>query len=463
MPIDNRRPLFGDPDIYNLTLSDDQQDALEDILTFLAQPEAGELALSGPAGTGKTMLTKFILHEARGGAKYRMAKLLFGTKDDELQIELCSSTNKAATVLANATGEEVNTIHNLLGLVVKNDYKTGATKVVKTKKTSVITNTFIIIDEASMINADLLHTIRACTSECKVLYIGDSYQLAPVFENASPVFTQIKDQLKLTTIQRQVADSPIIQYAGQFRDALDTGIFPKIESHGSTIMHLDANDFEDQLVKSFSHASHPTSANQLSTNGLDKVVCWSNNRVHQYNSYIRSMHTSNPDYETGEFLITNSAILSNQKRFFKGDQLVEVLNVTLASVDGLDGWEMKIKSGSKSLTVFQPQDMKQLDAVLKYFAKEKDWKNYFKYKEYCVDLRVFYASTVNKAQGSTYKDVFIDVGDIGKNKKSSEIARLMYTALTRASNNVYLRGELPPRLYKNGNSNQQIPSTITKT
>lgn len=41
----------------------------------------------------------------------------------------------------------------------------------------------------------------------------------------------------------------------------------------------------------------------------------------------------------------------------------------------------------------------------------------------------------------------IDVGDIGRNGKMDEVARMMYVAVTRASDNIILTGELPEKFY----------------
>lgn len=49
-----------------------------------------------------------------------------------------------------------------------------------------------------------------------------------------------------------------------------------------------------------------------------------------------------------------------------------------------------------------------------------------------------YCITVHKSQGSTYHNVYIDLNDIFKNRVDNEAKRCAYTALTRASNGVYI-------------------------
>jgi len=49
-----------------------------------------------------------------------------------------------------------------------------------------------------------------------------------------------------------------------------------------------------------------------------------------------------------------------------------------------------------------------------------------------------FAITTHKAQGSTYNNVFVDSDDIFKNNNINEAKRCFYTALTRASNDIYI-------------------------
>jgi ATP-dependent exoDNAse (exonuclease V) alpha subunit len=59
-----------------------------------------------------------------------------------------------------------------------------------------------------------------------------------------------------------------------------------------------------------------------------------------------------------------------------------------------------------------------------------------------IDLRAAYAQTVNKSQGSTYDRVFIDLDDIRRCNSGDQIARMLYVAVSRAREQVFLTGDL---------------------
>jgi exodeoxyribonuclease-5 len=94
---------------------------------------------------------------------------------------------------------------------------------------------------------------------------------------------------------------------------------------------------------------------------------------------------------------------------------------------------------------FYPKNWSEADSLLKFYRKNQAWRKFFKIKEDYLDIRSLHALTCHKAQGSTYKEVFVDLDDIGINKKYYEVARLVYVAITRASDKVYLYGKLPDR------------------
>lgn len=72
--------------------------------------------------------------------------------------------------------------------------------------------------------------------------------------------------------------------------------------------------------------------------------------------------------------------------------------------------------------------------VMKYVWKEVNEK----FVDIFADVREGLCITTHKSQGSTFCDVFIDCHDIFKNKEEHTCKRCLYTALTRASNGVYL-------------------------
>jgi ATP-dependent exoDNAse (exonuclease V) alpha subunit len=49
-----------------------------------------------------------------------------------------------------------------------------------------------------------------------------------------------------------------------------------------------------------------------------------------------------------------------------------------------------------------------------------------------------YAITCHKAQGSNYKNVFVDFSDIVKNRNEEEMKRCTYTAVSRTIDNLYI-------------------------
>jgi exodeoxyribonuclease-5 len=66
-------------------------------------------------------------------------------------------------------------------------------------------------------------------------------------------------------------------------------------------------------------------------------------------------------------------------------------------------------------------------------ARIIDWVDFFRFKEGFADMKYNHAITIHKSQGSTYKQAIVNIKNIGLNKNKTERARLLYTAITRAS------------------------------
>jgi len=88
------------------------------------------------------------------------------------------------------------------------------------------------------------------------------------------------------------------------------------------------------------------------------------------------------------------------------------------------------------VTVPVVRDRDGLKAEVAEYASVGEWKRYWGLKDAFCDLRPSYAITSHKAQGSTYKRVFVDLGDIFSNAQANEALRSAYVAISRASDTV---------------------------
>ncbi len=203
-----------------INLSDEQLQVLEEVFTHRIA------IISGGPGTGKTTLLRSIsaLFEARG------KRLL-----------LAAPTGRAARRLAEVTRRKATTIHRLLGynftdmgFLHNRDYPLDADAV--------------IIDEASMVDTDLMyHLLAAVPLSARLLLVGDVFQLPSV--GPGNVLADLIDSgsipvFYLNTIFRQELESAIIVNAHKVRQG-EPPDFP------------DTTDIDDQTDLYFIEQSDP--------------------------------------------------------------------------------------------------------------------------------------------------------------------------------------------------------------
>lgn len=431
----------------DVVLSPSQQAVVNAFPGFLLSDDT-EMTISGPAGTGKTFLVQQLTK--LGPAHQQMVQLLDPSIADRT-FTYTATTNKAAEVLRGLLDQETSTIHSTLGLRVQNDYKTGKQVLVPHTPPEPLSHTIIFVDEASMINDQLAtalrETIRKWT-DCKLVFIGDKYQLPPVKEDICSIFRADAPNVhELTEIQRQAKDSPIIQLATQYRELLDnpSDTWPEIVPDDKSIFRYD--DKEAYLNVLRKEYSAPHAPDDL------KIVAWANQRVHGYNNWIRNKILGHTEvFEPGDLVTTNKPLFMNKRMFAPTDYRLEISKVTegTCQAEGIevDGWWInftKFRAANpydNDPVVFQPRDWKRVNAIQRAFAKDKNWGPYFTIKDDWADLRPIHASTVHKAQGSTYRKVFVDLEDIGRNTRWRDLVRLLYVAITRASHEVHIYGDI---------------------
>lgn len=164
--------------------------------------------ITGGPGTGKSTITKAILHVTEKLTPY---------------IVLAAPTGRAAKRMAEITGRKASTIHSLLEF----DFRAGA---FKRNRDNPVECDLIIIDEASMIDTVLMFSLlKAIPTHARVVFVGDINQLPSVGPGnvlKDMIASQRVPVTGLTEIFRQAAGSRIITNA----HAINQGLFPNIDN-----------------------------------------------------------------------------------------------------------------------------------------------------------------------------------------------------------------------------------------
>lgn len=435
----------------NVVLTKDQVEANNKFLDFLVSEE-NFFVIQGHAGTGKSFLIKHLLETFY--SKYKAYCLLLQEDVKTFDIKITATTNKAVNVVQDFLQElldtrknlEVKTIYSLLGLRVVNNNKTGKTELSYTKGGG--TNfggngtPLIFVDEASFIGENLheiIEQVLKVEANAKIVYIGDKYQLTTPGQTFC-----VMDDLKYskTILDQIVRNSGHILTTGvQFRTTVETGIFKPIHYNGTDIIHANGPEFQRLVEKSFSDP-HWTPA-------TSKVLAWTNETVQGYNAHIRKALNRPVMFEVGEIVITNEFIkgCTGYSRPVDSEVLITNIETNTYTNGGVDGYMVELNGMYVGFMPKRFSDAKALMKDIAFRAKTDNtlWKKYFEIKENWLDLRAVYASTVNKAQGSSYETVFLNLTDVGKNWDANGAARLLYVAITRASKQVVCYGHLPDK------------------
>ncbi|MFA7188481.1 MAG: AAA family ATPase [Sphaerochaetaceae bacterium] len=421
-------------------LNKGQQAAADGFFKFLMDDKK-ELIISGPGGVGKTFLMGYLINNII--PQYQQTCQMLGIPHEYDSVVMTATTNKAAEVLSSSTKRPTETVHSFMNLKVTDNYATGEQRIEKTKAWRIHKNLIIFIDEASMIDKNLLKEIRESTLKCKIIYVGDHCQLAPVKEKLSPIYLQNLPFYELTEPMRN-ADSPTLQtVCQQLRETVETGVFKPIRIVPGVIDLLSLVEMQQHLDTHFLDDAH-----------TNRIMAYTNNRVIQYNEYIRQVRGLPTEFTEGEHLINNTAIRVSGGGNSFGMLSVEA-EVTLLQLDNSIEQEeidnnvfLDVRYGllennlGAQFRVPIPVDYTHFRELIKYYQKAKNWNRYFYLKNTFPDLRQSDAATVYKAQGSTYDTAYIDLGDISDCRDPSQAARMLYVAFTRPRKSIRLFGNL---------------------
>lgn len=397
-------------------LTRSQESAKKEIQKFINDSVNTCMCISGKPGTGKSYFVKEIIPQLIRG-KYEYA--------------LTATTNKAAAVIGGVT------TYSFFGLRVT--FKEGD-YVINDSNLKRIYNTVIVVDEASMLDWELFKIITTSVVRCKFIFVGDMNQL-PAIKGGINVFEKYP-VVELTDVVRQKKED-LINVIDKARNNIKKAcIMDKIQE-SDNIHILKTKDEVAEVIKKFGYK--------------DKILAYTNATVIAYNKWFRELTGRSPELQLGDLVVNKTycssyvnpsfSMYAEQEGIISDVSEPMILDLTTRQVyeDVLfeDVAEIPFKVRKVYLMDCEYPFLIAEDAglhrtLLKATAKEKNWKDHFFLKERISDLRDNMACTVHASQGSTYNNVFIDLRDIKTCRAMSVKTRLIYVALSRAKENIYI-------------------------
>ncbi len=444
------------------TPNTDQVRALDKIEEFLHSSGRNVFILTGYAGTGKTSL---------------MAALVRALKQYSVNTVLLAPTGRAAKVLSRYARKRAFTIHRKI-YKPKSPNNLFAGFVLAPNKQK---NTVFIVDEASMISNqegennffgsgrlldDLLEYVYS-GKNCKLIVVGDTAQLPPVGLNLSPALDPYYyDSMgfeimrsHLSQVVRQAENSGILYNATLLRNMIDNPqdekALPKFRTRGfDDFVAITGMELTEKLEQAYD------------TVGLENtlVITRSNKMANRYNAGIRSKILFREEMISVDDLVmvvkNNYYWTDNRTGFIaNGDigrisaiySFHDIYDLHFARV-GLDlqdyGAQIDALVLLDTLMMDTPampyDDYKELfNKVMEdYGHLPSSYQRILKVKKNeffnALQIKFAYAVTCHKAQGGQWHTVFIDQTYFTPQNADREYLRWLYTAITRATNQVYL-------------------------
>jgi ATP-dependent exoDNAse (exonuclease V) alpha subunit len=451
---------------FKMTPTPDQERAMKLLDAFLSNDQR-VFSLRGYAGTGKTTLMKGII----GYLENR-----------DIPFKLWAPTGRAARVMEKITGKESSTIHSAIYVLDENgiDLESKQKKLTfKLKFNTDHPRTIYFVDESSMIadrsetntnllfdDGKLLNHIFHFTGKRKLVFIGDQAQLPPVncsFSAAlsddyiEKTYHQKAGSCDLTQVVRQKAESIVLYNATRLRNFYMEGAFPPPS--------LDLRNRPEVKIFKNSWAAIHHYVNELRSNLPDTnaFITYSNGAVHYINNQVRNGLFQKADLplQKGEPLLV---MQNNYKHnLFNGQHVtlidyqpvmetkgdLQFIKAVVRDPDNNKDYPVRIIQNL--LTRKEPCLSKmEEDQIMTDFAmrmkragvreKTSRFAEAFQDDEWVNALRVKfgYAMTCHKAQGGEWERVYLNFEPAFDNQKREMQYRWLYTAITRASRDLYV-------------------------
>lgn len=441
-----------------------QKKIIEKLSSWLSDDDFSRIfILNGYAGTGKTTI---------------IATLVSALNDLGIKIILLAPTGRAAKVLSRYAGKEAFTIHKRIYRERSiTDFESRFSLDYNKER-----GALFIVDEASMLAAsasegatfgsgnlldDLISYVRS-GKECRLMLVGDDAQLPPVGDDYSPALQPSEllpygdvEYATMDEVVRQSKDSGILFNATMLRVMLENRIYeiPHFDMSRPDFQRVDGSELLETLQDCYDRYGRDETI----------VITRSNKRANRYNEGIRRYNLSaEEEIESGDMLM----IVKNNYHYAERDEQSPMSFVANGDVVRLkrirrfeefygfrfidavvefpdyDDYQMEAKVMLDTLASESPSLTRDQSHQL-FLEVEKDYEDIkAKAKRYrairenphfnAMQVKFAYAVTCHKAQGGQWKAVFVDRCLFGDETMSKDMLRWLYTAITRATEHVYL-------------------------
>jgi len=448
----------------DLELTEEQKEMLLKFSVFVTKPDERIFILKGYAGTGKSTIISIIAQTLR--------KI-------KIKSWLLAPTGRAAKVMTHYSGLPAYTIHKKIYRQKSSSDGFGNFALNHNKSKSAI----FIVDEASMIDTEVIdnsifgsgNLFRDLTDFVfngfgnKILFVGDIAQLPPVNREKSFVLdeTFVKEYLSkptdsfiLTDVMRQVANSLVVKNASIIRhiDKNNEKVpFQLKFQTGDTVVPISGEDVVTAIENSYNDVGQDNTI----------VITRSNRAAVTYNQGIRNrilwkeealsvgdqlMIVKNNYYWTipdtaFNFIANGDMIVVDKIINYEENYNLHFADVSVHFLD-FPNIEMDVKILLDTLTTNEAalnfdvrkhfyESLKEEYVHLRTKRKIYEAIRNDKYFN-AMEVKFAYAITCHKAQGGQWKHVFIEQEQFNRDVFGTDYLKWIYTAITRATEKVYL-------------------------
>ena len=450
----------------------EQENAVKMMADFIFEREHESLfLLKGYAGTGKTSLV---------GALVRSLDAL------QQRTVLMAPTGRAAKVFSLHATHPAYTIHKRIYRQKSftgdmTDFMQGV---------NLMKNTLFIVDEASMISNEGLSGTTFGTGRllddliqfvysgegCRLMLVGDTAQLPPVGEELSPALeTEVLEgyglrvhSITLTQVVRQLSESGILYNATLLRQLIvnnDVWAFPQLHLQGFTdVVRITGDELLESLEQSYSSGGTDETIVVTRSNarayafnqGIRGRILWYDEEVTSgekimvvKNNYhwVKPQKTEEPDPTQMDFIANGDIATVRRFRHERSEHGFRFADVTLTFPDyedmEVDATIILDTLASEAPALTRQQQESLFQHVWDDYPElrnKRDRMKAVKEDPYfnALQVKYAYAVTCHKAQGGQWKHVYVDQGPMSEELLTPDYFRWLYTALTRATERVYL-------------------------